>query len=275
MCAALGSALPQVPYVTVLTDLADYPPDFWIETDERQHLVCGSARARIQALAAGRNPSHVHAVSGMILHPRFYSSQQPDRRAALERIGLSADRPTGLVMFGGHGSPAMLQIARRLPDTQLLLICGHNERLAARLRRLKGHAAHAVMGYVSDMPQAMQLCDFFIGKPGPGSISEAVQQQLPVIVTRNALTLPQERYNTQWIQEQGVGLVLRSFREIEPAVRRLCAQLPEFRQRTAAVRNRAVFEIPPLLGRILETHAPSATHAARNARVREPLAAQS
>ena len=41
----------------------------------------------------------------------------------------------------------------------------------------------------------MRLSDFFIGKPGPGSISEAVAMKLPVIVESNAWTLPQERYN--------------------------------------------------------------------------------
>ena len=271
MCEALGGALPQVPYVTVLTDLADYPPDFWIEADPRQHLVCGSARALAQARAAGRTASHVHAASGMILNPRFYAGRSADQMAERERLGLSPDRPTGMVMFGGHGSPAMLQIARRLPDTQLLLICGHNQRLAARLTKLPSRAAHVVMGYVSDMPQAMQLCDFFIGKPGPGSVSEAIQQQLPVIVTRNALTLPQERYNTEWIQEHDVGLVLKSFREIAPAVQQLCSQLELFRQRTTEMRNRAVFEIPILLERILAAHVSDADRLAAPAPIAHTL----
>ncbi len=252
MCTALGSALPQVPYVTVLTDLADYPPSFWIEDDARQHLVCGSSRAVAQARAAGRPESHIHATSGMILHPRFYEVRDTGRQIERGRLGLAPERVTGLVMFGGHGSPAMLQIARRLPDTQLLLICGHNERLAERLRSISSRAPHVVLGYVSDMPHAMRLCDFLIGKPGPGSISEAVQQQLPVIVARNALTMPQERYNTLWIREQGVGLVLKSFRQIEPAVQELCAALSDFKQRTRQIRNRAVFEIPAILARILD-----------------------
>ena len=33
-------------------------------------------------------------------------------------------------------------------------------------------------------------------KPGPGSLSEAFQQRLPVVVTRNIHTIPQERFNT-------------------------------------------------------------------------------
>ena len=51
----------------------------------------------------------------------------------------------------------------------------------------------------------MQLADYFIGKPGPGSISEASPCACPVIVERNAWTLPQERYNADWIREQRRG----------------------------------------------------------------------
>jgi UDP-N-acetylglucosamine:LPS N-acetylglucosamine transferase len=77
-------------------------------------------------------------------------------------------------------------------------------------------------GWCSNLPATFNatcgLADFFIGKPGPGSISEAVQQQLPVIVVRNSWTMPQERYNAQWVRENKVGLVLPSFRSIRAAV---------------------------------------------------------
>ena len=53
-----------------------------------------------------------------------------------------------------------------------------------------------------EIPRYMQLADYFIGKPGPGSISEAVFMRLPVIVNCNAWTLPQERYNTVWVRQQ-------------------------------------------------------------------------
>ena len=55
----------------------------------------------------------------------------------------------------------------------------------------------------------MQLADFFIGKPGPGSVSEALAMRLPVIVECNAWTLPQERYNAEWIVEKEVGWCCR------------------------------------------------------------------
>lgn len=109
-----------------------------------------------------------------------------------------------------------------------------------------------IEGFTREIPRYMHLADFFVGKPGPGSISEALQMGLPVIVERNAWTLPQERYNTDWVAEQGFGVVLRNFRAIDRAVRELLqsGKLIEMKQRAAAIHNRAVFEIPAILERI-------------------------
>jgi UDP-N-acetylglucosamine:LPS N-acetylglucosamine transferase len=134
---------------------------------------------------------------------------------------------------------------------QLILVCGHNSALADELRTMTAAAPRAIIGFTHQIRYFMQLSDFFIGKPGPGSISEALQQHLPVIVTRNAWTMPQERYNTHWVDENGVGLVLESFRIVRPAVTELTARLDEFRARIARIENRAIFEIPQILERIL------------------------
>ena len=250
---SLIAALPGVPYVTVLTDLADLPPHFWIERDQSQHFVCGTPRAVQQALALGHSEDRVHASSGMILRPEFYRPATLDRAEEQRRLGLDPQRPTGLVLFGGHGSKAMLGIAQRLgASTQLILVCGHNKPLAAQLRALPPGAPRLVVGFASDIPRYMRLADFFIGKPGPGSISEAVQQGLPVIVVDNAWTMPQERYNAQWITEHQLGIVHRSFRTIDRAVDELLARLDEFRTRARAMNNRALFEIPDILDGIVQ-----------------------
>jgi len=254
MYQAVEGALPGVPYVTILTDLADYPPNFWIEAGQAQHLVCGTAKAVSQARAAGYPDARIHATSGMIIRPDFYRDAPIDRRVERSRLGLDPDRVTGIVMFGGHGSKVMQQIATQLDDTQLILVCGHNRPLADRLRAMRFAAPRLVLDFSSDIRQYMQLCDFFIGKPGPGSISEAVQQRLPVIVVRNSWTMPQERYNTDWVRDHGLGLVLSSFRKIAPAVHELATRLDEFSARVRQVRNRAVFEIPEILARILARH---------------------
>jgi UDP-N-acetylglucosamine:LPS N-acetylglucosamine transferase len=251
MYQSLASALPGVPYVTVMTDMADHPPNFWIERGQAQHLICGTPKAVAQARASGYPDSHIHATSGMIIRPDFYRPAHTERRQERLRLGLDPDRLTGLVMFGGHGSRVMRDIARQLNHTQLILICGHNQRLAKKLRSMSFSAPRLVLEFTSEMQRYMQLADFFIGKPGPGSISEAVQQQLPVMVVRNSWTMPQERYNAQWVRENRVGLVLPSFRSVRSAVRQLEGELDQFRAAIGQIHNRAVFEVPEILKGIL------------------------
>lgn len=247
---SLAAALPGVPYVTVLTDLADHPPHFWIERHQAQHFICGTPRAVEQALEAGHDPTRVHATSGMILRPEFYEAPVVDRAGERLRLGLDPQRPTGIVLFGGHGARTMLGIAKRLADTQLILVCGHNERLAEALRALPHRAPRLVLGYTSDIPAYMRLADFFVGKPGPGSVSEAVQMGLPVIVVANRLTMPQERYNAQWIRENGLGIVHGSFRRIDSAVAQLLQQLDRFQSQVRGHENQALYEVPQILARI-------------------------
>ena len=256
---SLQAALPGTPLVTVLTDIADYPPHFWIER-QPQYLVCGSARAVGQARNLGHPDGRIFRTSGMILNPRFYDPITVDRGAGRQRLGLNPEMPTGLVLFGGEGSMTMREIAGRLQSTarplQLILICGRNQKLAAELRSMRSSIPMFVEGFTREIPYYMHLADFFIGKPGPGSISEAIAMKLPVIVERNAWNLPQERYNTEWVREQQVGLVLRNFRQIGRAVGELLepGTYAAMRAHAAALTNRAVFEIPDILESIFAKH---------------------
>jgi 1,2-diacylglycerol 3-beta-galactosyltransferase len=258
LCESFHRAFPGRPFVTVLTDVADFPPHFWIEPNQKQYFVCGSKRAVEQAHQFGHSDDHIFRASGMILHPRFYEAPVEDRIGERQRLGLRPDLPTGLILFGGHGSKVILEIAERLDrsalELQLIVICGKNDKLATALRARRFRFPIFVERFTTRVNYYMQLADFFIGKPGPGSLSEALAMRLPVIVERNAWTLPQERYNADWILENEAGVVLHSLRGIDKAVAQMIepAALARYRDNAAAMKNQAVFEIPGFLKRILE-----------------------
>lgn len=252
MYEGLRAVLPEVPYVTILTDFADYPPHFWMERQD-QFFICGTAKAVEQARALGHTEDRIFSTSGMILRPGFYKPIRADRAAERARLGLDPEKPTGLVLFGGQGSKVMLEIDRLLDDTQLIFVCGKNTSLAEKLRSRPSKAKRFIEGFTSEIPYYMHLADFFIGKPGPGSISEAVAMKLPVIVERNLWTLPQERYNADWVLERGAGLVLPNFGQVRDAVGRLLGVLDEYRANVAKIENRAVFEIIDVLGSIKDS----------------------
>ena len=79
---------------------------------------------------------------------------------------------------------------------------------------------------------------------------------LPVITFGNAWTMPQERYNTNWVREQGVGLVIPSLRAIRKGVLAMLDQLPAYKETVSQIENRAVFEVTDILAQLM-TRAPT------------------
>jgi Glycosyltransferase family 28 C-terminal domain len=252
---------PGRPFVTLITDLADFPPHFWIEPIKDQYIIAGTERAAQQALALNHDDAHVLRTSGMILRPEFYAPENSDPVALRKELGLRPDLTTAIVLFGGHGSKVMYDIADRLDTAQvplqLILICGRNEELAAKFKARTWRMPVKVIGFTKEIHKLMRAADFLIGKPGPGSIAEAMVRKLPVLIECNSWTLPQERYNAEWVTEKRVGIVLRSFREVVRGVQRMLdrATLAEFRKNVGELENRAIFEIPEILDKLLRESA--------------------
>ena len=155
---------PRIPFVTILTDMADYPPSFWIER-QKQIFICGTAKAAQQVREISPE-STAHQVSGMIINPKFYEVPPVDVAAERAKLGLDATRPTGLVLFGGMGSEKMEEILNRIDqsnfDVQLIFICGRNEKLRRRLSERPTRIAKFVEGFTPEIPRYMQLADFLI-----------------------------------------------------------------------------------------------------------------
>jgi 1,2-diacylglycerol 3-beta-galactosyltransferase len=193
----------------------------------------------------------------MILRPDFYVPDNSDPLALRAELGLQPALSTALVLFGGHGSKVMFDITERLDaanlPVQLILVCGRNEALAAKLRARKWRMPVNVLGFTKEIHKWMRAADFLIGKPGPGSIAEAMVRKLPVLIECNSWTLPQERYNAEWVIEKRVGIVLKNFKEVVSGVRQMLepANLAEFRKNVAVQNIHAIFEIPEILAKLL------------------------
>lgn len=255
MFSALRAFASDIPYATVVTDMVDYPPHFWME-DQDQVMICGTPKAAKQARATGFYAGdRIFEVSGMILKESFYRPARPDSPSR-QSLGLVDGKPTALIMFGGNGSLRATQTILDQFDKaglalQTIVLCGNNKAL---LENLAGRPRCHAVGFVDNVADYMRIADFFIGKPGPGSLSESVHMGCPVIVERNASTLPQERANVEWIRDNGLGIVVRSFRkDIAGAGERMLRDLERYKANIAAniPENRAVFEIVEILERIV------------------------
>ena len=263
---ALREAWPGVPLVVVLTDFADFPPRFWIEPG-LDRVVVGTDEAREQALSLGIPDSRVSRVSGMVLHPRFYRAGGPGVRERVRReLSFSPVDFAVTLLFGGKGSPEMAPLAEALldadPSLKVVAICGENPGLLDRIAPLEARAPGRLvrLGFTERVAELLAATDLLVTKPGPGSLAEAFHRQVPVVVVRNIHTIPQERFNTDFVARHGLGTVVRHWREIPPAVVRLLrnpVELEAMRERISArPPNRAVYEVIDIVGR--EAGAPTA-----------------
>ncbi|MEL6603421.1 MAG: glycosyltransferase [Cyanobacteria bacterium J06614_10] len=255
---SLQRAKPGTPYISVMVDLADYPPAFWMEPDADCHTVCATDKAIEQGRSLGVKSDRLLKASGMVIHPKFYQQPKIDIPAERQKLKLDPHKRTGLVLFGGNGSKAMVDIAKQLeryhPHLQLIFLCGRNEDLVNELKQLPGQQQRAIIGFTEDVPHYMQLSDFFIGKPGPGSLSEALAMNLPIITDCSAATLIHERYNAQWIKENQFGIVLKSFKHIPKAVEKFLtpATFEHYQTQVANFENKGIFEVIEWLKTFLE-----------------------
>jgi 1,2-diacylglycerol 3-beta-galactosyltransferase len=259
---AVRQCLPGVPFLVVLTDFADFPPHFWLER-ELDGVIVGSDHAFTQAVEAGLPPARITRSSGMILHPRFYPPAGPEARDRIRReLGLGADAFTVLVLFGGKGSPEIHPLSQALlrdrDHLNVIAICGDNPPLFESLAAVEAGSGGRLhrLGFTNRVSDYLAACDVLVTKPGPGSLAEAFHQQVPVVVTCNARTIPQERYNARLVRESGLGLVVRRWQEIPAAVESLQrdpARLAACRARLARhPPNRAVFEALDVFAGALE-----------------------
>ncbi len=259
MREALQRAHPGVPVVVALTDLADFPPRFWIEPGI-DRVVVGTDEAREQALRIGIPADRISRVSGMMLRPRFYRASGPDVRVRTRaELGLTPDDFAVMLLFGGKGSPEMHPLAGALlavdPSLHVIAVCGDNPGLLERMRELEARAEGRLtrLGFTDRIAELLAGSDLLVTKPGPGSLSEAFHARVPVVVTRNVHTIPQERFNAEFVRRHGLGFVVGHWRDIPGAVvgfRRDTAARETVASRLRALpENRAVYEVLDVIQR--------------------------
>jgi 1,2-diacylglycerol 3-beta-galactosyltransferase len=255
---AVRVACPGAPVFVLLTDFADLPPGFWMEPG-LDRVIVATDRAEAQARALGLDLDRIARVSGMVLHPRFHAASAAGLRGRTrEELGLGPDDFAVLLLFGGKGSPEMEPLARALlersPRFRVMALCGDNPALLVRLGPLQAKAGGRLraFGFTNRVADYMAAADLLVTKPGPGSLAEAFAARLPVVITSNRHTIPQERFNTEFVAERGLGEVVRHRGEIPDVVARL-AESREERSRLLAhlgalPENRAVYEVIDLVG---------------------------
>ena len=253
--APLARALktPRPKLVTVVTDMVSthamwYHPGMDV-------CIVATEEARQRALRCKVDPQRVHVV-GIPVADRF--CQPPGERTALRKqLGWPLDRLVVLLMGGGEGMGPLEEtaqaIARADLPVALVVIAGRNQKLKARLEAQVWPMPVLVYGFVSEMPDFMRAADILVTKAGPGTISEALNAGLPLVLYNR---LPgQEDGNVRFVLAEEVGVWAPTPDEIVTAVRHWLGN-PAARLRVAenclrAARPKAAHQVAALLAATL------------------------
>jgi processive 1,2-diacylglycerol beta-glucosyltransferase len=178
--------------------LSHHVEHYFVAIDEtREHLV-----------RLGVPPERVTA-SGIPIDPAF--AEPKDKRAMRAKHGLAPDRTIVLLSAGGFGvgpvEHAVTSLLGLRHPAQIVVVCGRNEELRARLAARAAEtrpAALVVVGYTAEMDEYMAAADVLVGKPGGLTTSEALARELALVIVN---PIPgQEERNSDHLLEQGAAI---------------------------------------------------------------------
>lgn len=213
---ALGRDRP--PFVNVVTDMVTTHA-LWY--DNRADLILvPTENARQRALKYKMPPEKVKVV-GLPVADKYCKPK--GRKSILrKKLGWTLDKPIVLMVGGGEGMGPLAKTAYEIDasglDLSLVIVCGRNQKLKATLEAHQWENPAFIYGFTRDMPDFMRAADFIVTKAGPGTIAEALNAELPIILYSK---LPgQEDGNVTFVQEEGAGVWAPTPQEVVRALTR-------------------------------------------------------
>jgi 1,2-diacylglycerol 3-beta-galactosyltransferase len=225
------------PFVVVVTDLVSTHA-FWFHRAADLTIV-PTETARQRALDCGLSADRLKLV-GLPVSARF-SQVEESPEAIRARLGWPQDRPMVLLLGGGDGmgpiENAVQALSGAKPHIGLAVVTGRNLGLYERLRARSYPVPTFVYGFVDQMPEMMRAAHVLFSKAGPGTISEALNVGLPIVLYSY---LPgQEEGNVDYVTEHGAGVWAPEPAEMIAALHHYLEDQQAYENAVAACRNLA------------------------------------
>lgn len=194
---------PDLPIVATVTELVTVHRS-WVEDGIDRYTVA-TDEAHEAVLGFGAPPELITQTGLPILGA--FGTIETSQDELRERWGLDPERFTALLVGGGEGSGGLDKLVAEIDasgiDLQLMVVCGRNEQLKAKLDSGDWAIPALVYGFVDNMSELMHAADVVMTKGGPNSIAEGLASGRALIVTQ---TLPgQEEGNAEFVERHEVG----------------------------------------------------------------------
>ena len=134
-----------------------------------------------------------------------------DREKMLKEYNFKGDKPI-CIFFGGGGNgssktlPYIKRVAKSNKDLDIIYIAGKNEYSKEVMEIYKDYHELdnlRVLGFVTNIPKLLELCDFVVSKPGGIQLTECLYFKKPVLMIKNSGG--QEIANYKYFEREGYG----------------------------------------------------------------------
>lgn len=194
------------PMISVLTDYTTHST--WIQ-NEIDYYIVGHEYVKELLVYEGVDSEKIKAF-GIPVEKSFLSHR--NRETVLTELGLSPEKLTILLMGGSFGAGNIKETLEDLlaidRDFQILVITGRNEHLKDKLSKMLDSTIHnkniCLLGYTNKMNDILASIDVLISKPGGLTTTEALLNDVPMIVP---YFIPgQEEENLDFLTNCGAAL---------------------------------------------------------------------
>ncbi len=247
---ALGRNRP--PFITVVTDMVSTHA-LWY--DRRADLILVPTEMARQRALQYNMPADKVRVAGQPIAER-YRLPGGDKASIREKLGWPQDKLVVLAVGGGEGMGPLAETARSIAasglDVALAVVTGRNAKLKAELDAEPWRIPAYIYGFTREMPDFMRAADVLVTKAGPGTIAEALNAHLPIILYAR---LPgQEDGNVSYVTTVGAGVWAPTPKKVVETLRTWVENPAERERVIAACRSAAMPQASHIIARTIGAH---------------------
>ena len=193
--------------ITVVTDYEAH--SLWLKGHKIEDAIIVGDKDEVKYLVKKGVNSKIIKPIGIPIHP--VSSTDFDVTSAIKKYGFSGTRPICL-FFGGGGNGGVLSlpyikaIIKAKLNIDFIYVAGKNENSKANVENwIKEYNATNIQtfGYVNNVPELLQVCDFVVSKPGGAQTTESLYFKKPILMIN--CSGGQEVANYKYFEKNGYG----------------------------------------------------------------------
>ncbi|WP_187296227.1 MGDG synthase family glycosyltransferase [Tepidibacter mesophilus] len=206
----------EIPLITCITDIVDNSE--WIYPNTNKYMVATDViKLKLEDKGIASNSIEV---TGIPVRKKFLVEYKCDIR---KKYGIKNSEFVILMMGGGLGllpkDDEIYNYLDNLDNVKTVVITGNNKEKFNYLTEKMKLKNTIVKGFIDEVAELMNSADLLITKPGGVSTFEAIHSEIPMLI--NEPTLGQEIENANFIENTGIGMIVRNSTQLKNMIEKL------------------------------------------------------